>query len=250
MKVLNLHKLFKENSNCLARELDCEVVENFDNIENNETVYIFGGHTNPMDLMKKQIRYKLKYIIIQTENINSNVFTKNYEYLNLLSGSEVWDWSYYNQNYLQNKYKLNITKIYDFEFEKIDSDIILNSKRNIDIFFCGLENKYRKEILENIKKTYPSLKCLFSLNYSLTDPEQLTKILLRSKYVLNLPYYNPSVLATHRINKALSCGCKVISEYSCDDKLDKSYKDKIILTDNVVKSIGQEFKFEYPDNQL
>ena len=239
MKVLNLNILFKENAECLAKELGCNVVENFDRVENDETIYIFGGHTKPVELIRKQMRKKLNYVIIQTENIESDVFKLDLNYLNLLFGSTIWDWSYYNKDYLEKKYKFKIDKIYNFEFEKVENNLY---PRNIDIFFCGAENNYRKELLSKIKKDYPKLKCFFSLNYNLTDPEQLNKILTRSKYILNIPYYSPSVLATHRINKALSCGCKVISEYSCDSKLDHEYKDKIIFTNDIYNKVGQIFE--------
>lgn len=242
MKVLNLHILFKENAECLAEELNTNVISNLRDIEQNETVYIFGGHTDPMELMKKQIRKKLEYVIIQTENLESAVFTTNLDYLNLLSSSKIWEWSYYNKEYLEKKYKFNIEKIYDFKFRELQN-ISEKNLRDIDLFFCGMENEYRKEILTKIKETYPTLKCFFSLNYNLTDPEQLNKILSRSKYILNIPFYKPGVLATHRINKALCCGCKVISENSCDEKLDETYSsnENVKFTDDIISQVGEIF---------
>jgi hypothetical protein len=61
--------------------------------------------------------------------------------------------------------------------------------------------------------------------------KDMENILLRTKYVLNISAYENNCLETHRINKALACGCKVISNPSSDEQMDKKYKDLIIFTE-------------------
>jgi len=52
-------------------------------------------------------------------------------------------------------------------------------------------------------------------------------------------------LESHRINKALACGCKVISLPSSDEDANKFYKDYITITDNIDLSIeGIEPEYE------
>ena len=54
---------------------------------------------------------------------------------------------------------------------------------------------------------------------------------------MNIPYYEENALESHRINKALACGCKVISMPSSDEDANKFYKDYITITDNIDLSI-------------
>ena len=51
----------------------------------------------------------------------------------------------------------------------------------------------------------------------------MTEKLKQVKYVINLPYYEKNALETHRINRALSAGCEVISVYSKDKYFNKQY---------------------------
>jgi len=65
------------------------------------------------------------------------------------------------------------------------------------------------------------------------------------KVVLNIPYYNDNALETHRIHKALACGCKVISMPSADEDTNEFYKKFITITDNIDLSIdGIEPNYE------
>jgi len=55
--------------------------------------------------------------------------------------------------------------------------------------------------------------------------------------VLNIPYYENNSLETHRIHKALACGCKVVSLKSAEDDANEFYKDYITITDDIDLSI-------------
>jgi hypothetical protein len=75
------------------------------------------------------------------------------------------------------------------------------------------------------------------------DPPYLnfrTFLLKNTDILLNIPFYKYNVLESHRINKALSCGCKVVSMYSTDDDANEFYKDYIHFTNNIPKYLESE----------
>ena len=55
--------------------------------------------------------------------------------------------------------------------------------------------------------------------------------------VLKIPYYDKNALETHRIHKALACGCKVISLPSADEDANEFYKEYITITNDIDLSI-------------
>ena len=57
------------------------------------------------------------------------------------------------------------------------------------------------------------------------------------KIVLNIPFYEHKVLETHRINKALSCGCKVVAKKSGDETTDNLYEDYVYFVDDYTDNI-------------
>ena len=59
---------------------------------------------------------------------------------------------------------------------------------------------------------------------------------------MNIPYYKENPLKTHRINKALACGCDVISLKSCEDDANSFYKDYCVMTDDIIGAVGDYFK--------
>jgi hypothetical protein len=84
-------------------------------------------------------------------------------------------------------------------------------ERNIDIFFVGSKTARREKIFHKLKEAYPNKTIEFVFDWSLSAPVNLTSKLKKAKYVLNIPYHDHNILETHRINKALSCGCQVVS---------------------------------------
>lgn len=236
---VNLNGLFEENAKILADIYNCEVINNIYMASENETIIVFGSHSSPLEILNYKTEKNVNYIIIQTENLNST-FAFNDNYIKLLKMSTVWDWSYYNKDVLKIKYDISVDDIYTFKFYKIVSD----KKRTIDLFFCGGHNKNRKTILSNIQKKFPNLNCKFILDYNLCDNKELTEILKITKVVLNIPFYQQSVLATHRINKALACGCQVYSIPSCDKILDEQYEkcDNVEFDENLINLIEKNFK--------
>jgi hypothetical protein len=106
----------------------------------------------------------------------------------------------------------------------------------------GSANDKRTAVYKQLKETYPHLNIYFDLEWQHTAPEKLTDLLHKAKVVLNMPYYKDNALETHRINKALSCDCQVISLRSCDEDANKFYEDYITFTDDIVSQVGKELE--------
>ena len=75
----------------------------------------------------------------------------------------------------------------------------------------------------------------------------MIKALLHCKIVINIPCYEASALECHRINQAITCGCKVISTRSACKVLDKEYESYVTFTDDIVNHV-RELKINENDN--
>ena len=67
----------------------------------------------------------------------------------------------------------------------------------------GTKNELRDKLFSKLTNKFPYLNIYFDFDWSYKSPEDLTKLLLKSKVVLNIPYYENNTLETHRINKAI-----------------------------------------------
>jgi len=105
--------------------------------------------------------------------------------------------------------------------------------RVYDVAFIGSRSDKRAEILQQLQLDYPDLKFYIDYNWSHGSAESLTQILHQCKTVLNIPYYDNNPLETHRIHKALACGCKVVSYYSNESDANEFYKDYVTMTDRI-----------------
>jgi hypothetical protein len=100
-------------------------------------------------------------------------------------------------------------------------------------------------MLKDLQEKHPNLSFYIDFDWSHKNSESLTQILHECKVVLNIPYYNDNALETHRIHKALACGCKVISHPSADKDANEFYKEYITITDSIDLSIeGIEPNYE------
>ena len=234
MKILNLHSIFNENVLYMSKKYDYEIIQNLNDIKENDYLLIIGAQQNINLLLDLKQKLKLKYLILQTEQINNAIFENKF-YIKLLKECKVMDWSFYNANKLIRTFNINITGIYNFPFFNISNS---STRRDIDFLFIGSKNELRQTIGEKLKEKYKNKFILFDFDYSFTDNKKLTEILLRTKYVLNIPYYENSVLETHRINKALCCGCDVISLFSNDNELNERYEKHIHFCSDIVKYIN------------
>jgi len=90
------------------------------------------------------------------------------------------------------------------------------------------------------------LKFYIDLEWKHGSSDSLTKILSQSKVVLNMPFYQDNALETHRINKALACGCQVVSTFSKDKDADDFYKDYIYFADDLERGIIYQQESKVP----
>jgi hypothetical protein len=122
-------------------------------------------------------------------------------------------------------------------------------KRIYDLAFIGSKNPQREKILKHLQETNPNLNIYVDFHWSHKSPESMTDILHQCKCVLNIPYYEDNPLETHRIAKALACGCDVVSLKSADDDANDFYKDYIHFVDHllnlpVLSKLEEKKKYE------
>lgn len=157
-----------------------------------------------------------KYVIFQLENLIENV--NIHKYIELFKHAMyIYDYNSYNIKYYSDfiKPKINIFKppIY--------------TKDTIDILFYGTLNERRNKILSDLKKKF---------NITVVTNvfgEPLNELIKRSKIILNISYYNNSLLETTRLNECIQFNSIIISE---TPKLnhDDIYKDKVIFIHPIV----------------
>lgn len=254
MYLISFNIIFNENAIILAKRLNVPYIIDFSPKEN-DLIIVFGAHEQADKLYLIQQQIKCKYIIIQSEQFESKVFDNKY-YLELLKTNYVLDWS--KSNVERMKKHLDY-KVYSFYFY----DYFLNigtGERPIDFFFCGTHNPTREKILTEFSEQNPSYKVEWDFSGNHMMPNTLNEKLKQVKYVINIPFYKNNALETHRINRALTLGCQVISVVSTDTYLNDKYKDVIHFVNNltdfcpllemVPKQSFSDFIKVYGENQV
>ena len=222
--IINFHSIFSENAFCLSKRLGIDIIADFDPQEGH-TYLVFGAHEQAVQLLTiQQTKKNFRLIILNSEPPLSQ-FMKNKYYISLMKTNIVFDYHEQSAKYLT---ELGVKVYSRFVFDFIYQPGI-DVKRDIDIFFCGSRTERREALYEKLKSRYPNKNIVFDFDWAYSDQEQLTKILQRSKTVLNIPYHEHNILETHRIHKALACGCEVVSLYSGDEPTDKFYEPYIYL---------------------
>lgn len=220
MYIISFHIIFNENANILAKRLNIPYVIDFSPKEN-DLIIVFGGHDQATNLNALQQQIKFKCIIIQSEQYESKIFDNKY-YIELLRNNYVLDWSKYNVERFKKQMDIKVFSFYFYDFF-----ILENQNRPIDFFFCGAHSPEREFKLNQFKLQNPDYVVDIDLSGNHMSFNDLNNKLANVKYVINLPYYKNNSLETHRINKALACGCQVISIPSSDHYLNEKYKDYV-----------------------
>ena len=222
--IINFHSIFSENAFCLSKRLGIDIIANFKPQEGH-TYLVFGAHEQALNLLTiQQTKKNFRLIILNSEPPLSQ-FMKNKYYISLMKTNIVFDYHEQSAKYLT---ELGIKVYSRFVFDFIYQPGI-DVKRDIDIFFCGSRTARREALYEKLKSRYPDKNIVFDFDWKYSNQEDMTKILQRSKTVLNIPYHEHNILETHRIHKALACGCEVVSLYSGDEPTDKFYEPYIYL---------------------
>lgn len=148
----------------------------------------------------------------------------------LKGADEIWDYDISNIRFLESKGYSNI-----YHFPLLYSSSIdrkrSGSSKDIDILFYGSINKRRAEILSNIPNSinfriignYSQLSEKEIENYNLNNRflsktpvfgANLNEIIDRSKFILNIHYYEGCIQEQARLFELISNGKKIISESS------------------------------------
>jgi hypothetical protein len=235
MNIINFSKYFVENADYLSKELNIPITYNLEPLKE---YIVFSAHDAAKDLLEFQIRNKTKYIIYQSENIES-VYFKNKYYIELLKHNKVLNYSAYTAMKMIELYNIPTAGYFQFNYKKMYS----SKPRDIDLLFFGTMTQKRYDILKEIQNRFPYLKIEVVGD---VFGDALTQLLLRTEYVLNISAYDNSVLETHRINKAISCGCYIISNYSVDTKMNEKYKEYVYFCGKTITDYIEMVKIITP----
>jgi hypothetical protein len=244
MYVVSFHSIFNENAVLLAQRLKIPYISEL-NPQEGDVIIVFAAHEQADKLCFIQEIKKIHFILIQTEQFPSKVFDNKY-YMELIQNNSILDWSRYNVERMKKKIEIKVFSFYHFDFIAVPNTDW--DQRPIDFFFCGAANESRKKVLEQFQEENAWANIEIDLSYAYTSPPVLFEKLKQVKYVLNLPFYEDNALETHRINRALSAGCEVISTYSKDKYLNKKYEPYVHFVkelDEFTPLIEQERKGDY-----
>jgi len=234
IKIISGNAIFNENAVVMSKKFGWSLEKEF-NPKPKDLYIVFGAHEMAHHLL--EIQYRLNntfgYVVMNSEQPDSQ-FMKNKYYLSLMKRNIVCDYNTLSANYLKETFDIKVLSYFYFEFLQFNLE---TNERQYDVCFIGSKTERREKILKDLQEQYPDLNFYIDFDWSHKNSDSLTKILHQCKVVLNIPYYNLNALETHRINKALACGCKVISHPSSDEDANKFYKDYITITDNIDLSI-------------
>lgn len=210
----------------------CTILEQYDKKDdtNTDVLYIitFPQHIEPMPK---------RYIVYQLEQLHHPRFGKSSEYRRKLKQAKLcWDYSMsniniYSINTLQKWLPVPIMKI-----PKMFAPDCPKDMPSIDVLFYGTLNKRRMNILHYLhielsKKGFKLavLNTLFG--------ERLHAYIQSSRVVVNIGYYEKSLLATYRINETMVHERVILSEKSFfpSDKhiMDQYEKGGVIFMEHI-----------------
>ena len=212
--------IFNENANTLSQRLNVPFVQEM-KPKPNDIIIIFGAQECADKLLAIQDSMPIQYIIIQSEQFKSKVFDNKF-YLQLLQRNSALDYSKENVKRLKKYIPTPFYSIYFYDFFQTETPKFEN--RPIDFFFCGSRSVDREIAITEFKKINSDSTFEIDFSYSYTNPLEMNEMLKKVKYVINFPFYKDNALETHRINRALSLGCQVISLPSYDKDMNNQYE--------------------------
>lgn len=247
IKIISCHPIFNENAIVLSQKYKWEICNEL-KPESGDIYIVFGANELAHELLEFQCRHNIGYIILNSEQPDSQ-FMKNKYYIKLMKMNVVFDYSSQNMDFLKKEFEIKTFSYFFFEFMYFENE---QENKEYDIVFVGTKNKEREDIYNQLKEKYPNLNILFDFDWSYKSSDALTKLYHNTKVVLNIPYYKHNTLETHRINKAISCGCDVISLKSSDEDANEFYKDYVYMTEDILDTIDSylkepESKKPYPE---
>ena len=223
MYIVSFHLIFNENANALAQRLGVPFIQDM-KPKPNDIIIVFGAHECADKLAAIQANIPLHYIIIQSEQFNGKAFDNKF-YVQLIKNNVILDFSKENIKRLKQHLSTPVYSLYFYDFFQTESPPF--DARPIDFFFCGAPSPERKKALHEFQLVNPNYTYEIDFSYSYVNPAELTEKMKQVKYVLNVPYYKENALETHRINRAISLGCQVVSLPSFDKEMNVRYEPYI-----------------------
>jgi len=215
-------KSIAENLRNLLLELNYDVVVRY-NLTlrdiNSDDLYIIIANQLNTNLLPK------KYILYQVEQSTSKWF--NDDYKNIIKKSlYVWDFSLKNTEVYNDLKKNTYYMPMPFYLPNNPSNELYNDNIKYDILFYGCKNERRNNIMDLLSKKY-NVKIGFDLMGDERD-----RLIMQSKIVLNLHYYENASLETCRLNEILKFNKLTISERPFEDeKNEELYKNLVVFSD-------------------
>ena len=177
---------------------------------------LFCAHLIPLNAVKL---IPQSAIIFNYEQLSSDSKLLTSHYWELLRKHEVWDYSILNIQVLK---RANIRRVYHIPFGFVEELIrIPKLPMSTDILFYGSMNNRREKILSGLINKGIKVKYLFNTYSKERDIE-----IAKSKYVLNLHFYDSQVFEFARCGYLLINGRPVISE-SGRDPFEKKFSNAI-----------------------
>jgi hypothetical protein len=239
IKILSCHPIFSENAIMISQRFNIQIEQTF-NPQKGDLYIAFGSHEQAVALYltQQQMNNEFGYIIYNSEQFDS-IHWRNKYYIELCRNNPVFHYSIELAREIKDKFKIVPYSYFFFDYMVWDQKSI-EEHEQYDIVFIGARSEKRENLEKQLKEEHPDKKILFHYDYEYNTPQKITSLLMNTSILLNIPYYENGVLETHRINKALSCGCKVVSMYSRDEDANEFYKDYVYFTNNIPKLLQSE----------
>jgi hypothetical protein len=201
-----------------------------ENCDIDDSLYIIIYNDRKINKMPKY------YVFWQIEQtcLDSSPIIKfdNVYYEHMQKSLLIFEFSPYNTNFYKNKIDLDKVKYQFLPFYNLNN--FKSIQYEYDIVFFGSISKRRQYILNKIQEIIGhKYKIIFIFG---VIGEERDKILKKSKYVLNIHFYEDSQLENERFNLALNFDCLIISEDSLNEDSNKKIYQNIVSFTNVIQN--------------
>lgn len=208
------------------RGLGYKVAETNGIIQKNGRVIIVGGNV----LRPQEAKFvPPNAIIYQLEQTGSHWIGGGY--LKLLQSHIVWDFSSKNSLVLK---QLGCGQVHLCRIGYSPNPVKkLEKAKDIDVLFLGAANERRKAILNQLRTRG------VNVHDSGAWGENRRDLVARSKIVLNVHFFNDSVLEMVRLGPILEQGAFIVSESGSDREMDAPFEEgmKIVPYGNLVETV-------------
>ena len=190
---------------------------------NHTLVIVFGLHAYFGTLPSHYTAYQLE----QLSDTKNGYLTSDYLY-KLRQADEVWDYSHINFTILTETHQLNNVYFVPLgHYPSLFSDFQPFYSKSCDICFLGNINTRRQYYLDTIDTYLVADKKQTIQRYSNIWGKERNQMVQQAGILLNIHFFQPSILEITRLLFLLANGAEVISETSSDPYLDELYSPYI-----------------------